>query len=152
MNFDLHSVLPSLLPKAVAWAEERAAEISRIGVVLSDSGISIAKRVGVARPELIRIAEVDEIPLPSDPQLQQAALLTGLLGSDTAGLTLGYGIYIRRAHISVRLLSHECRHVFQYEQAGSIASFLPSYLQQIVDHQYENAPFEIDARNHEFDA
>lgn len=37
----------------------------------------------------------------------------------------------------------------QYEQAGSIAAFLPRYLQQIVTVGYNNAPFEIDARSHE---
>ena len=48
-----------------------------------------------------------------------------------------------------RLLSHECRHVFQYEQAGSIALFLPLYLDAIVRVGYENCPFEQDARAHE---
>jgi hypothetical protein len=50
---------------------------------------------------------------------------------------------------SNRLISHECRHVHQYEVAGSIAGFLPLYLQQIVSYGYEQAPYEIDAREHE---
>jgi hypothetical protein len=41
--------------------------------------------------------------------------------------------------------------VHQYERAGSIAAFLPVYLQQIVELGYNNAPFEIDARSHELD-
>ena len=56
------------------------------------------------------------------------------------GLTLGYGVYVCHGHGTVRLLSHEFRHVYQYEQAGSIAAFLPVYLQQIVTFGYNNAP------------
>lgn len=54
--------------------------------------------------------------------------------------------------MSVRLASHECRHVVQYEEAGSIAAFLPGYLKQLADVGYENAPYEIDAKAHEFDS
>ena len=92
---------------------------------------------------------VDEPPLPADPLLRQAALQTGLLGPDMAGLTLGHGIYIRRGCLTALLLSHECRHVHQYEQAGSIAAFLPVYLQQIVRFGYFDAPYEVDGRAHE---
>jgi len=152
MNFDLRSALPFLLPKAIVWAEERAVEIASSGLPLDSRGISLAQRVCVAHPELIRVLVVDRLPFPSDPQLQQAALATGLLGPGMVGLTLGHGIYLCHGHISARLLSHECRHVYQYEQAGSVAAYLPVYLQQIVDFGYTNAPFEIDARNHEIHA
>lgn len=50
---------------------------------------------------------------------------------------------------SVRLVTHELRHVHQYETAGSIAAFLPVYLQQILDYGYAHAPLEMDARAHE---
>lgn len=151
MKFDLRSALPFLLPKAIAWAEERAAEIATSGALLDQMGLSIAQRVGVARPELIRVLRVSRLPLPADSQLRQATLATGLLGPGTVGLTLGHGIYLCHDHEAVRLLSHECRHVYQYEQAGSIAAYLPVYLQQIVNVGYANAPFEIDARGHEIE-
>jgi hypothetical protein len=51
-----------------------------------------------------------------------------------------------------RLLSHECRHVHQYEAHGSIAAFLPVYLEQIATVGYRNSPLEQDARAHEVDA
>jgi hypothetical protein len=105
--------------------------------------------VEVLRPELIRVVEIASIPLPDDPELKQAALVTGLLGPNMVGLTLGYGVYVCHGYGTVRLLSHEFRHVYQYEQAGSIGAFLPVYLQQIVTVGYNNAPFEVDARAHE---
>jgi hypothetical protein len=79
MNFELRSVLPILLPRAIAWAEEREAEILSTGQTLNAEGLSIARGVGVTSPEHIRVTVVDRLPLPSDPQLQQAALATGLL-------------------------------------------------------------------------
>ena len=51
--------------------------------------------------------------------------------------------------VATGLLSHEFRHVYQYEQAGSIAAFLPGYLQQVVQLGYANTAFERDAEAHE---
>jgi hypothetical protein len=149
MTFDLAAALPRLAPKAVAWAEARASEILATGEPLTAQGLAIAREVGVADPGRIRILFVPRIPRPTDPDLRRAAEQTGLLGPGVIGLTLGHGIYIRKGHDSPRLLAHECRHVHQYEQAGSIAAFLPRYLEQIARFGYANAPYELDARAHE---
>lgn len=146
---DLKDNLPNILPKAIQWAEDRAREIEISGQQLSPQEKLIACSVGVRRTGLIRLQLIDRLPLPEDPELKEAALATGLLGLNIVGLTLGYGIYICEGHKSPRLLTHEFRHVYQYEQAGSIAQFLQSYLKQIVDYGYQNAPFEIDARQNE---
>lgn len=148
-EFDLRTVLPLLLPGAIAWAQARALEVSQEGTALNEDGIAIARRAGVQRPELVRIAIVDSLPLPEEAHLKAAALQTGLLGPGMVGLTLGHSVFICRGHQTRRLLSHELRHVYQYEVHGSIAEFLPVYLQQIADVGYANAPFEIDAREHE---
>ncbi len=147
---DLRTALPMLLPKAIDWAEARASEVAARGVPLNDAELEIARRVGVKRPDLIRVALVDSLPLPEDRELREAALQTGLLGPDMAGLTLGYSVFVVRGQESVRLLSHEFRHVHQYEAHGSIGAFLPVYLQQIVEVGYANAPYELDAQSHEF--
>jgi len=149
MMINLQAVLPVLLPKAIAWAQDRAEEIRATGDALTDAELSLARRVGVSEPELIRVSIVSALPLPIDPDLRQAAVATGLLGPGMVGLTLGHGIYICAGYKSPRLLSHECRHVHQYERAGSIAEYLPIYLQQVAAVGYHNAPFEIDARAHE---
>lgn len=146
---DLRAALPLLLPKAIAWAELEASRVATSGRALTADEITLARKVGVAKPELIRIQSCDSLPMPQDPPLQAAALQTGLLGPGMVGLTLGYSVFVCRGHEMRRLLAHEFRHVFQYEQGGSIAKFLPVYLQQIVTVGYGNAPFEIDARAHE---
>ncbi len=149
--FDLAAALPRLLPKAIAWDEARSAEILASGTPLTDLELRLAHFVGVQQPERVRILEVREIPKPQDPQLREAVAATGLIGPLTIGLTLGYGIYIVVGHSTNRLVSHECRHVYQYEEAGSIRNFLPVYLKQIASVGYAAAPLEIDAREHEFD-
>ena len=151
MTFDLAEALPRLLPRAIAWAEARCAEVCAQGTCLDNDGLRLARAVGVGHPEQIRTMLVKCLPMPEDAELREAALATGLLGPDGIGLTLGYGIYLRADSLGNRLLSHECRHVHQYETAGSIAAYLPAYLEQIVTCGYERAPFEIDARSHERD-
>jgi hypothetical protein len=151
MVFDLQSALPQLLTPAVAWAEVQSQKVQQEGEPLSVASLLLAKRVGVNHPHLVRVNIVDQLPLPTEPLLRQAALQTGLLGPGMVGLTLGHSILVVRGHLGPRLLSHELRHVHQYEAHGSIAGFLPVYLEQIASVGYYNAPFEQDARAHELD-
>ncbi len=152
MNSDLADRLPLLIPKAIEWAEGCCAQIASLGKPLRESELSLAGRVGVAKPEMIRILFVPQMPTPPDIELKQAAFETGLLGSGLVGLTFGYGIYLLEGNDCPQLISHECRHVYQYEQAGSVSKFLLKYLQEIVRFGYYNAPYEIDARAHELEA
>lgn len=151
MPTDLESQLPSLLPKAIAWVNAQSRLILETGSPLDGTELRLARAVGVSHPEKIRVSTVQVLPLPDDPELQSVAVETGLLGPQMIGVTFGYGIYVREGHISNRLISHECRHVHQYEAAGSIEAFLPVYLHQIATVGYYDAPLEIDARQHELD-
>jgi hypothetical protein len=148
--YDLATVLPKLLPQAIEWVELRSAEILSRGKPLTAAGIGIARSVGVLDPKRIRVELVENLPLPDDQLLRDVALQTGLIDPDMAGGAFGYGIYACIDHATNRLLAHECRHVFQYEVAGSIAAFLPAYLQEIVENGYFECPFEVDARQYEF--
>jgi hypothetical protein len=149
---DLQTHLPLLLPKAIAWAQEQSHLILRSGVSLNEKETALATRAGIAKPGLVRIQYVSEVPLPEDPVLREAAVATGLLGPDTAGITLGYGIFIVKKHADVRLISHELRHVQQYESFGGIEAFMPVYLAQIASAGYDDAPLEQDARDYEVHA
>ena len=146
---DLRTLLPQLLPHAIAGAEFQAQHVASLGVPLPKGLVDVALRVGVQHPELIQAKLVYRLPLPEEPMLRQAAIETGLLGPNMVGLTLGHSILIVSGHDTVPLVSHECRHVYQYETLGSIEKFLPLYLQQIVDFGYESASLEVDARAHE---
>jgi hypothetical protein len=141
--------LPDLLPLVLAWAQETSRIILRRGLPLDSRGIKLARAVGVERPERIRILTVAHVPPPDDPELRQLALEQNLIGPQTRGLTLGYGIFIVEGQLDPVLLSHECRHVHQVESAGGLDVFLPKYLAQIADFTYDKAPHELDARAHE---
>jgi hypothetical protein len=146
---DLIKELPQLLPPAVDWAESRSREILETGYPLTPKEQQLASSVGVRRPELVRIKIVPAVPVPENSKLRAAAEQSGLLGPSTHGLTLGYGIYLVEGFIDDRIKRHECRHVFQYERAGSIAAFLAKYVPDVLEFGYWDAPDEIDARAHE---
>ncbi|VVE17091.1 MULTISPECIES: hypothetical protein [Pandoraea] len=141
--------LESILPKTLAWASEQAKKGLAAGRALTPAELDDARQVGVSAPEKIRLSLVDEVPIPDDPQLRDVAIRTGMLTHDIAGLALGYAIFITPRHLSRRLLTHECRHVHQYEVAGSIDQFMREYLRQIMTFGYLTAPLEIDATQHE---
>jgi hypothetical protein len=111
MTKDFGAALPLLIPRAIAWAEAQAMSIASAGQPLDADLCALARSVGVLHCDRIRLVEVSELPLPEDPDLRQAALDTGLLGQGMVGLTLGYGIYVCHGHKTLRLLSHEFRHV-----------------------------------------
>lgn len=149
--FDLRAALPLLLPKAIAWADAQEKDALSRGRPLTPSELRIARAVEVMQPERVRVIVAPSLPLPADPEFRQAGLEAGVFGSEMIGLTLGFAVFIVEGHLTARILSHECRHVRQYEAAGSIGAFLPLYLQQIVTCGYASAPFEVDARNWEQD-
>lgn len=146
---DLLYELQTLLPLAIKWAEEHSEKIQKEGEPLNPEQIEIAKQVGVTSPNAIRILEVPELPIPKDQKLQEAATQIGFINEAMNGLTLGHSIYIRTGHNTTQLLSHELRHVYQYEVFGSIPQFLVEYLKQIAIVGYENSLLEQDARKYE---
>lgn len=152
MTPELATRLPELLPRVTTWAAQQSQLILRSGAPLDVRCLAVASAVGVIHPERIRILAIMDIPAPTDPELRRLAIEQDLIGPGTRGLTLGYGIFIRHRAFDVALLSHECRHVHQVEVAGSLEAFLPTYLKQIVEFGYSEAPYEFDARAHELDA
>jgi hypothetical protein len=146
---DIRAELPNLLPLAIAWAQDEETKGLVEGTPLSLAGTSLAKSAGVAHPEKVRVVQVEKLPYPDHPLLREAAEQTGMLGPDTAGLTLGYAVFMLADKSDFRLLSHELRHVYQYESNGAIPGFLPHYLRQVIEVGYDEAPFEKDAREHE---
>ena len=89
---------------------------------------------------------VPEIPLPSETDLREVALLYGLITPGTAGLTLGHGIFVRQdCSGNTKLLAHELKHVDQYERHGTISAFLERYLLEYSEFGYLDSPLEREA-------
>ena len=139
MNIDLITQLDQILLLACKWAEFHEAQILQNGEPLLPHLLSDAKAAGVTHPDKVRILAVPSIPSPDHPLLKAACIQTGFLTSNTAGLTLRNGIYVKSNYINDRLLCvHELTHVAQYERLGSIKQFLKKYLQELIVEGYSS--------------
>jgi hypothetical protein len=138
--------LTVLLPLACTWAEEQEKVILHDGVTLSAVQTADAKTIGVLHPERVRLLSVSAIPVPRHPLLRSAAEATRLISSDTAGLTLRHGIFIRADHWdNRRLVFHELVHTSQYERLVGFLPFLKQYLHECLTVGYPEAPMEQEA-------
>jgi hypothetical protein len=140
----------ALAPRAIAWAEQQSARVAKSGVALTPAQQELAREIGVRHPERIRLLVVDQFPLPQEADMRAAAMRIGLARPGIVGLTLGHSVLVRRGfQDDSRLLSHEFRHVSQYEARGGIPQFLRQHLADLARFGYEDSPFEVDARAHE---
>jgi hypothetical protein len=138
--------MPFCLPLAVRWASQQEQRILRAGVSLDESQVIDARLMGVARPEKVRLLKVDQVPLPANRLLRWAAKRTKLISSDTAGMALRYGIFIRSDCWQMRrLIAHECVHTAQYERLGGIEEFLSLYLRECLEVGYPSGLLEQEA-------
>ena len=138
--------LPSLLPLAVQWASLQQRYILARGVSLTDAEMDAARAVGVSNPHTARLLAVPSIPRPDHPALRAACDAIDFLTSETRGLTLGYGIFIRQDCWRGReLIVHELVHTAQYERLGGIEPFLRQYLGECLTVGYPQAPLEQEA-------
>ncbi len=118
----------------------------RDGVPLSDIEIEDAKTVGVGHPERVRLLPVEIVPWPGASALRAAARAISFNIGATCGLTLGYGIFIRKDCWRDRaLIAHELVHTAQYERLGGIKPFLRQYLGECLTVGYLNSPLEREA-------
>lgn len=150
MKRQLKFELPGLISAATEWASAQEAHALSVGRSLEPGEIGEAASVGVAFPERVRLCVVSTMPKPDHDLLVDAMKQTNFLGDGTLGLTLGYAIFVLSGHEHHKwLLRHELRHVAQYEQAGSVGTFLQTYLEQVLSVGYHDAPLEADARRYE---
>jgi hypothetical protein len=142
----LLSQLELLLPLACAWVEQQEQTVLQSGVPLAEDQFADARRVGVFRPEQVRLLQVAEVPVPDNPTLAAAARAVGLVSPFTVGLTVRYGIFIRAQQWGRRrLVAHELAHVMQYERCGGIEPFLRQYLHECATAGYSGSMLEREA-------
>ena len=149
MRLLVNLLLWPYIPWASRWVAEQEALIVVRGEVLTLDQQNDARRAGVAAPEKIHIMVVDSIQPPNHPVLTFASRFVNLIGPHTAGLTLRYGIYIRKDCSDYQhhreLYVHEFVHTAQYERHGSIHGFLVDYLRECLTPGYPHGPLERQA-------
>lgn len=135
------------LETVYAWVDGLVSLAQISGRPLTDAEREIAARAGVERIDDVRIQEVESMPPPPDSLNELAALY--LDPRNAAGLTLGHVVLILSGRVSDDLLRHEFIHVSQVETLGGVRSFLRTYLEQIIEFGYQDAPLEVAARKKE---
>jgi hypothetical protein len=139
----------AILPFACVWAKRQESIILRTGFALSNEQCEIAKRLGILRPERVRLRAVVQMP-PLNWFLRRAGEKLGVVSDQTIGMTLRYGIYIRKDHWGARrLLVHELAHVAQYERTGGFCTFLSQYLEECINPGYPLGELEQEAKRAE---
>jgi hypothetical protein len=138
--------IDSLLTLTFDWAKKHEAIILSNGIELTADQEIDAFLTGVKEAKKIRLLKSDPIPLPHSPILKAKLEELGLLNSNTFGLTLGYGIYIKSDHWNKReILVHEFAHVMQYEKFG-FKEFLFHYISECLSPGYPFGSLEAEAR------
>jgi hypothetical protein len=137
------ALLPAFLPIAVRWVRARERKALARGAPLDASQIALARAAGILAPGRVRLEKVDAIPISEHRWLGK--LLPDVFG-DTVGLTLRYGILIRReCWGDRRLIAHELAHVAQYERFGGVRPFLRRYFRECLLDGYPFGPLEREA-------
>src|SRR5271166_1712300 len=114
MSFLPLNELPALFPHVVDWISYLEKQAQESGRALNPIEFNLARLVGVAHPEEVRVLSVRGIPLPTHPRVKQLARQVALLNANTSGLTAVYGVIVRLdCAKNLRLLAHEFVHVAQ---------------------------------------
>ncbi len=141
----LKRIVPTIAPSMTAWAECMERQAIESGVALDSLQWRDALRVGVQRPEKVRIMYVDELPRPNS-ELTLLANEIGILTSKTESLTFGYGIYMKNnLPDGKRRLIHQLVHCCQFERLGEMRTFVREYVQCCLDFGYAHSPYELEA-------
>lgn len=120
--------------------------ILRNGEPLTPAQMNYAHALKISKPEKVRLLKVVSIPAPTDSSLKAAIETTQLISSQTIGLSLRYGIFIRSDCWGKReIVVHELVHTSQYEKLGGIMPFLQQYLHECITIGYTDAPMEQEA-------
>jgi hypothetical protein len=137
--------LDQLIAQASNWVQQERNLRDAALRPLSGEEIETARAVGVARPDMVRVGLVSELPVPSHPGLASMASSMGIFSPSMSALALGYMVLIRERNFSASLLKHELRLVHHFEIAGSVGEYLRRYIAEVMQHGYGRTPMERDA-------
>lgn len=143
VNAIAHEATPVLADLLMATE----ADVLACGRPLSPDERTLARSLGVAAPEKVRVAVREQFPLPEDQRLVQASREYGLVfgTAEEVGRTQGYAILLKPG-AAASTLSHELVHVAQTERFGGISAYAREYLVELLVVGYHRAPLEQEAR------
>lgn len=141
----LQQQLDVFAPLAINWLNRVASEMRPGARELSTQERLLASEVGVMSPASVRIALVEEMPLPHDEPLRSMALKLGYGNKAIAGGCIGSLVWINRRHADNRaLLAHELVHVAQQERMSQ-EQYFRRYMAELAVVGYARSPLEAEA-------
>ena len=142
---DILAWIDHLFPRALTWFKTVEAEYCGQGRALSLDEIKEAYRLGVAKPEAVRVVILEAFPMPTDRELRAEAQRFGYGGPKEGGRTVGYVIMLKPqvAH-NPTVLAHELVHVSQVDRLGR-EGLLRRYLIEMAVVGYACSPLELEA-------
>ena len=144
---DIKNALPLIMPALCEWCLHEEQIILGKGAPLTDYETLDARQAGVREPGRIRLLLVDQLRLTSIGLLRRVLPALEIIRPTSAAMTLGYGIYICKISRHNReVMVHHLVHAAKSEKPGGIDHYISMYIQQCVDHGYNAAPLELEAR------
>lgn len=147
---DVAAVVDQLQPGVADYIREAERSGAAQGRALDAQQLALARSVGVAEPERVRLVVTQRFPVASDARLAaQLETRFGISAAANGGLTMGHTIFIAEKYAGARwLLAHELTHVTQFERLG-VERFAHDYLTQMLVVGYARAPLEREAAANE---
>ena len=137
--------LERFYPRVRAWYDSVEARHLPLGRPLTAREMDDARRLGVLRPQDIRVVVLDAFPMPEDVELRQEAERHGLGSRTEAGRTMGHTILLKTWAVDEpTMLRHELVHVAQMDRLGR-EGFLRRYLLELEMLGYALSPLELEA-------
>lgn len=144
----LLALLSQLIGQYIDWAAVIDKSGQQQGIALSAAQQVIARDVGVAAPERVRLIYLPAVPFPLDnPGLKLLGESLGFIGPGIVNnaQVFGYAIYVRDGFVlDTPKLAHELVHVRQIEHS-SFQSITLWHLWDLVWYGYKNSRIEAEA-------
>ena len=142
---ELLAKIDHLLPRALNWLETVEKDYHRQGRSLSLQEIAVAHRIGVARPEEVRVVVLETFSMPTDSELRAEAQRFGYVGQREGGRTVGYVVMLKpQVAQNATVLAHELVHISQVDRLGR-KGLLRRYFIEMAVVGYARSPLELEA-------
>ncbi|TYC89683.1 hypothetical protein [Novosphingobium sp. BW1] len=137
------------LARYAAWAKGIETKGQARGTPLTAEQTDLARQIGIAHPEKVRLVHVEAVPFPTqDEAMRKMGESLGFIGP---GITnnaqaFGYTIWVRDGFTLDRpSLAHELVHVAQIERSANFDAYVQRYMQELQTYGHAKMPLEVEA-------
>lgn len=109
----------TLTPLTLEWYKEIETQYLKKGRKLTSQEMSMARKIGVANPEHVRVVILKDFPYPANKTLSNKVKQYGIGASAESGRTMGNIIMLKARFKDERwILAHQLSYIAQQEKMG----------------------------------